>query len=58
MSAEHIGALAEYFVTLPSESAMKLWTVISTAGQQQNVIAFHSANGGQVGSYLSKVLGA
>ena len=58
MSAEHIGALAEYFVTLPSESAMKLWTVISTAGQQPNVIAFHSANGGQVGSYLSKVLGA
>ena len=58
MSPEHVSALANYFVSLPSEAAMKLWTVISTAGVQDNVIQFHSANDGIVGSHLSKILGA
>ncbi len=58
MSDEHISNLADYFVSLPSEAAMKLWTVISTAGIQQNVINFHSANNGVVGSHLSRILGA
>jgi len=57
-SAEHVSSLANYFITLPSEAAMKLWTVISTAGVQENVIKFHSANDGVVGSHLSKILGA
>jgi len=37
---------------------MKLWSVISTAGVQDNVIKFHGANDGIVGSHLSKILGA
>ena len=58
LSPEHVSNLANYFITLPSEAAMKLWTVISTAGVQENVIKFHSANDGVVGSHLSKILGA
>jgi MoxR-like ATPase len=58
LSPEHISNLANYFITLPSEAAMKLWTVISTAGVQENVVKFHSANDGVVGSHLSKILGA
>ena len=58
LSDEHVSSLSAYFVTLPSEAAMKLWTVISTAGVQENVIKFHSANDGIVGSFLSKILGA
>ena len=54
----HVGNLAEYFVTLPSEAAMKLWGVISQGGVQENVVKFHGANGGSVGSHLSKILGA
>ena len=58
LSDDHISNLASYFVSLPSEAAMKLWTVISTAGIQDNVIKFHSANDGVMGSHLSKILGA
>ena len=58
LSGEEIGHLANYFVTLPSEAAMKLWGVISTGGIQQNVVSFHGANNGVVGSHLSKILGA
>ena len=58
ISPDHINNLASYFVSLPSEAAMKLWTVLSTAGVQDNVIKFHSANDGIVGGHLSKILGA
>ena len=58
ISDDHINNLANYFVSLPSEAAMKLWSVLSTGGVQQNVINFHSANDGVVGSHLSKILGA
>ena len=58
ISEEHISNLANYFVSLPSEAAMKLWSVLSLGGVQQNVINFHSANDGVVGSHLSKILGA
>ena len=54
----HVNNLAEYFVSLPSEAAMKLWSVISQAGVQENVVKFHGANDGAVGSHLSKILGA
>jgi MoxR-like ATPase len=57
-SDAHVKNLADYFVTLPSEAAMKLWSVISTAGVQENVVKFHGANKGEVGSHLSKILGA
>ena len=58
ISEEHLVNLASYFVTLPSEAAMKLWGVISQAGVQENVVRFHGANEGAVGSHLSKILGA
>jgi len=58
LSAEHISNLASYFISLPSEAAMKLWSVLSTGGIQQNVVSFHSANDGAVGTHLSKILGA
>jgi MoxR-like ATPase len=58
LSEEEIGHLANYFITLPSEAAMKLWGVISQGGVQQNVVSFHGANNGAVGSHLSKILGA
>ena len=57
-SDAHVNNLAEYFVSLPSEAAMKLWSVISQAGVQENVVKFHGANDGAVGSHLSKILGA
>ena len=57
-SDAHVNNLAEYFVSLPSEEAMKLWSVISQAGVQENVVKFHGANDGAVGSHLSKILGA
>ena len=34
--------LADYFVTLPSEAAMKLWTVLGK-GDNANVISLHKA---------------
>jgi len=37
---EHIANVAEYFVSLPSEAAMKLWCVIG-AGDKKNVVRFH-----------------
>ena len=58
ISDDHLVNLANYFVTLPSEAAMKLWGVISQAGVQENVVKFHGANEGAVGSHLSKILGA
>ncbi len=58
LSAEQVEHLAAYFVTLPSEAAMKLWGVISQGGIQDNVVKFHGANDGAVGAHLSKILGA
>lgn len=58
LSKEHTASLASYFISLPSEAAMKLWTVISQGGVQDNVVNFHSANKGAVGAHLSKILGA
>ena len=50
--------LAAYFMSLPSEPAMKLWTVIGQANQD-NAIVFHStaaADGRKVGNYLVEIL--
>jgi hypothetical protein len=57
-SDAHVKNLAAYFVTLPSEAAMNLWGVISQAGVQDNVVKFHGASDGAVGTHLSKILGA
>ena len=49
--------LASYFLTLPSEVAMKLWTVLG-AGEVDNTIKLHQAtvNGKAVASYLVELL--
>jgi len=49
--------LAEYFVTLPSEVAMKLWTVMGE-GELQNTINLHKAqtSQGAVSSYIVELL--
>ena len=55
-----IGNLAEYFVTLPSEVAMKLWTVIGDTENIENVIALHKAqsvSGRRVSEHLVEILG-
>jgi len=60
LSDVQIGNLAEYFVTLPSEVAMKLWTVIGDTENIENVIALHkaqSASGRRVSEHLVEILG-
>ena len=60
LSVEQIENLAKYFVTLPSEAAMKLWQVVARM-PQENVKKFHGAdlgNGESVAAYLAKILGA
>jgi len=42
MAVEQVQNLANYFVTLPSEAAMKLWTVLGK-GDNENVIALHKS---------------
>jgi len=42
LQTEQVQNLSDYFITLPSEAAMKLWTVLG-AGEQANVIALHKA---------------
>ena len=52
--------LAEYFVRLPSEIAMKLWTVLGDADNMQNVVALHKAtttDGKRVSDHLVEILG-
>ena len=58
ISEEHLVNLASYFVTLPSEAAMKLWGVISKQAGQ-NVVGFHGAkskSGRSVGDFLGEIL--
>jgi len=58
LSAQQIQNLANYFVTLPSEAAMKLWTVIGK-GDNTNVISLHkstSASGTKVSSRMVEML--
>ena len=54
---EQIQNLANYFITLPSEVAMKFWTVLGS-GLNENTIAFHQSNteDGAVSSYLVKMM--
>jgi alkaline phosphatase D len=57
LTDEQVSALGEYFVSMPSEASMKLWSVLSTSGNQPLVIKFHSTNNGKVGLYLAQILG-
>jgi len=55
-----IANLAEYFVSLPSEVAMKLWTVLGDTDNIENVVALHKATtntGKRVSDHLVEILG-
>ena len=59
LSDDQIVNLARYFVTLPSEVAMKLWTVLGD-GDVQNVIRTHQSTtpeGTVVSEHLITILG-
>ncbi len=53
LPADQIGNVAAYFLTLPSEVAMKLWTVMGN-GELQNTIALHQTEG--VSGYIVVLL--
>jgi len=53
LPADQIGNVAAYFLTLPSEVAMKLWTVMGN-GELQNTIALHQTEG--VSGYIVELL--
>ena len=60
LSAERTQNLANYFVTLPSEVAMKLWTVLGDSDNVDNVVALHRATadtGVKVSDHLVTILG-
>jgi len=60
LTESQIANVAEYFVTLPSEVAMKLWTVIGDSDNIENTIALHktqTANGRRVSDHLVEILG-
>jgi hypothetical protein len=60
LSESQISNLATYFVTLPSEVAMKLWTVIGDTDNIDNVVALHKAtteDGVRVSDHLVTILG-
>ncbi len=52
-----VANLARYFLTLPSEVAMKLWTVLGN-GELQNTVALHQAevDGQSVSGYIVELL--
>ena len=57
LSEEQVQNLAKYFMTLPSEAMMKLWTIVSQ-GDSANVIALHKSEveGELVSSLMVKML--
>jgi hypothetical protein len=57
LPAEQIKNLAKYFITLPSEVAMKLWTVLGD-GHIDNTVALHQSEvgGKQVASHIVTLL--
>ena len=54
---EQIENLGRYFMTLPSEVAMKLWTVMGN-GEIKNTVTLHGCkvDGKAVSSYLVELL--
>jgi hypothetical protein len=60
LTDDQINNLAEYFISLPSEVAMKLWTVLGEADIVENVVALHKhqvASGVRVSDHLVEILG-
>jgi len=61
LTESQIKNLANYFVTLPSEISMKLWTCLGDKDSVTNVMNFHKASsstGVKVVDFLVKILGA
>ncbi len=56
---EQVDNLARYFFLLPSEVAMKLWSVIGSAEVVDNLVSLHQADvdGRSVSEFLVKILG-
>jgi len=60
LTDDQISNLAAYFVSLPSEVAMKLWTVLGDTDNIDNVVALHkaeTADGKRVSDHLVEILG-
>ncbi len=60
LDATQIKNLSNYFVALPSEIAMKLWTVLGDADNINNVVALHkstTSDGTRVSDHLVEILG-
>jgi hypothetical protein len=60
LTEDQIGNLAQYFVSLPSEVAMKLWSVLGDTDNINNVVALHKAEtseGTRVSDHLVEILG-
>ena len=60
LTEDQIANLAQYFVSLPSEVAMKLWTVLGDTDNINNVVALHKAEtseGTRVSDHLVEILG-
>ena len=60
LTETQISNLAEYFVALPSEVAMKLWSVLGDTDNINNVVALHKADtkeGTRVSEHLVEILG-
>jgi hypothetical protein len=60
LSEGQVQNLANYFVSLPSEVAMKLWTVLGESDNTNNVISLHKAEtteGTRVSDHLVEILG-
>jgi uncharacterized membrane protein YukC len=58
LSEERVQNLANYYVTLPSEVAMKLWTALGQ-GHQANSVALHQSktdDGQSVSAFLVELL--
>jgi hypothetical protein len=60
LTETQVSNLAEYFVSLPSEVAMKLWSVLGDTDNINNVVALHKADtkeGTRVSEHLVEILG-
>ena len=58
LDADKVQNLANYYITLPSEVAMKLWTILGL-GHQSNSVALHQSNtsdGRSVSAFLVELL--
>jgi len=60
LSDTRVENVGKYFQTLPSEIAMKLWTVLGDSDNINNVVSLHKAEtseGTRVSDHLVEILG-